>query len=438
MDRPVDGASSAVFRIVFGLCVLIGAIRYVAYGWVDLLYLQPTFFFTWPLLDWVRPLPGAWMYALYGAIGLFGVLVCIGLYTRVSAALLFLAFTWVELIDKTNYLNHYYLVSLVALLLVFLPTGRVWSVDAWRRPGPGTVPLWSVWTLRVQLGVVYFFAGVAKLEPSWLLEGQPLRIWLASKTDLPLVGPLLDDLWLALAMSWAGCLFDLSIFFLLAWRRTRLPAYAVVVFFHVATGLLFNIGMFPFIMVGLTLIFFEPDWPRRSAVPAPAARRPVPWLPLGAWLAFQLLFPMRHLAYPGDVRWGEEGWRFSWRVLLVEKRGFLKLHVTDPATGERWVFRPESLLTPRQLHQASSSPDMILHLAHHVAEEWRARGHPAVEVRADAWVSMNGGPSRRLVDPAVDLASRPRLTWLPWDFVLEPTVTAAADPDAYAIGQEGT
>ena len=43
--------------------------------------------------------------------------------------------------------------------------------------------------------------------------------------------------------------------------RVRLPAYAAAVVFHVATWLLFNIGMFPWIMVVSALVFFTPDWP---------------------------------------------------------------------------------------------------------------------------------------------------------------------------------
>ena len=39
--------------------------------------------------------------------------------------------------------------------------------------------------------MVYVFAGLAKLNADWLLDAQPLRIWLAARSDLPIVGPLL-------------------------------------------------------------------------------------------------------------------------------------------------------------------------------------------------------------------------------------------------------
>ena len=36
------------------------------------------------------------------------------------------------------------------------------------------------------------------------------------------------------------------------------------------------------------------------------------------FLGIQFLLPLRHLLYPGNVNWTEEGFRFAWRVMLVE------------------------------------------------------------------------------------------------------------------------
>ncbi len=60
---------------------------------------------------------------------------------------------------------------------------------------------------------------------------------------------------------------------LLLWRRTRLVAWVAVVAFHVATWLLFPIGVFPWLMIGVTTIFFEPDWPERIATKVRVWRR---------------------------------------------------------------------------------------------------------------------------------------------------------------------
>src|SRR5215218_69974 len=106
------------------------------------------------------------------------------------------------------------------------------------------IAAWMVWLLRFQVGVVYVFAGLAKAKADWLLEGQPLGLWLAARTETPILGGLFAAPGTALAMSWAGFLFDTSIVLWLSWARTRLAAYGAVIVFHGLTGYLFNIGMF--------------------------------------------------------------------------------------------------------------------------------------------------------------------------------------------------
>lgn len=424
---PVPASALAFFRAAFGIAIFIGAARYLGYGWVTELYVTPEYHFTYWGFDWVKPWPGIGMHVHYALMGVLGLCVAAGLFYRASIALVFGMFTYVELIDKTAYLNHYYFVSLVALLMIFMPLHRAYSLDVRRKPElkRAAMPAWCVWIVRFQLGCVYVFAGIAKLEKDWLMHGEPMSIWLAARTDFPLVGHLFDLPWLGQAMSIAGCLFDLTIVVFLLWRPTRLGAYLTVVVFHVATGLLFNIGLFPLIMIALTPIFFDPDWPRRlwakfKKVPYQApelpeslpARSPllrqIGMAALALYVALQLALPMRHLLYPGNVLWNQEGWRFSWRVMLIEKSGFLKFEVRDAESERRWVVYPRTFLNDRQLQLATGSPDMILQLAHHIAADYRSRGVAEPQVFADAHLSLNGRPSTRFIDPTVDLAKEPR------------------------------
>ncbi|QRK09241.1 HTTM domain-containing protein [Archangium violaceum] len=113
----------------------------------------------------------------------------------------------------------------------------------------------------------------------------------------------------------------------------------------------------------------------------------------------QFLLPLRHLLYPGDVLWTEEGFRFSWNVMLMEKDGMAGFRVSEPSTGKRWV-----------VSMMATQPDMLLTFAHYLARDFAERGYPGVEVRVDAFASLNGRPRQRLVDPAVNLA-----TVGPWD-----------------------
>ena len=161
-------------------------------GWVHVLFVEPSFFFRYYGFAWV-PVPSEpVLYGLYGFLCLLGLAFSAGFHFRIVAILLFLGFSWVELIDVTNYLNHYYLVSLFLFLSIFLPLGSTWSLDARRRPhrDRGTVPAWVLYLLRLQVGVVYVFAGFAKLGSDWLFFAQPLGIWLAARDEMPLIGPL--------------------------------------------------------------------------------------------------------------------------------------------------------------------------------------------------------------------------------------------------------
>ena len=490
-SRPVSAQSAAAFRIAFGALALAAVVRFAARGWIDDLYVAPEHHFTYAGLWWVRPWPDWGMRAHFALMGLAAAGVALGYRYRLSIAAFFLLFTYAELLDKTTYLNHYYLVSLLSLLMIFMPLHRAWSLDARRGPPTegATVPAWVVWTLRAQLGAVYLFAGAAKLNPDWLFHAQPLRIWLSNAApDAPLIGALLRETWTAYAMSWAGAAFDLAIVGWLLWRRSRLRAYAVLAAFHVLTGLLFPaIGMFPWMMTAFALVFFPPDWPRllpsfprrresrpirgakrrldpslptrgedaanaagegtrvgarrapspsipkRPVIPAKAGtywqaqRAPSPPPPswrtraaAGALALFalaQILIPLRHWAYPGNVRWNEDGYRFSWRVLLTEKHGHVRFRVRDPSTGEERVVLPEEYLTPLQAERMATQPDMILATARIIALDYERKGAGGAEVRADAFVAFNGREAARFIDPDADLARIEPGLW-PKRFVL--------------------
>ena len=419
--EPVDGSSAAVFRIAFGVVALAAVVRFFAHGWIDQLYVDPAHHFSYVGFEWVRAWPAPWMHFHFAALGLLALAITLGWRYRAAALLFTLGFTYVELIDKTTYLNHYYFVSLAGLLLFLLPTHRVWSLDARRGDSPATIPRGAVWALRAQVALVYCFAGLAKLNADWLLDAAPLRIWLPQHADAPIVGSLLDELWLAYAFSWAGAAFDLTIVAWLLWRRSRPFAWIVLAVFHLVTGQLFMIGVFPWLMTAAALIFFAPDWPRRLAArfsrraPPPYAAAPPPksgntprWMRAAILvgllvLAVQIAVPLRHYIYPGSVRWNEEGYRFSWRVLLTEKVGMVDYRVTDPAGGRSWHVDPSAYLSPLQEERMTTQPDLILATAHFIRDDYAAAGLE-VEVRADAFVSLNGRAYARLIDPEVDLA----------------------------------
>ena len=454
--QTTDAAPLAVFRILFGVMMFASIVRFWSYGWIDKLYIQPRFFFSYYGLEFIRPW-GEYTYGLFTLCALSAILVALGYYYRFAITVFFLSFTYIELMDKTTYLNHYYFISALSFLMIWLPAAAYFSVDAYRKPdwAASQVPRWTLDAIKVLLGIVYFYAGLAKLNSDWLLHAMPLKIWLPANYDLPLLGNLLEQTWVHYAFSWGGVLYDLSIPFLLLWSRTRLFAFGLVVVFHVLTRVLFPIGMFPYIMIVSTLIFFDASFHHRLlawvarwlridktafdhrkvqrdpssafVIPHSAFNRREHRIPntklrmvkgsiIIVFFLIQLLLPFRYLLYPGELFWTEEGYRFSWRVMLMEKAGYAHFKVVDAATGKRFYVDNSDFLTAFQEKQMATQPDFILQYAHFLADHFARQGHPTVQVFVDSYVALNGRTSQPYVDPTVDLTQiqgsfRPR-TWL--------------------------
>jgi hypothetical protein len=134
-------------------------------------------------------------------------------------------------------------------------------------------------------------------------------------------------------------------------------------------------------------------------------RRPLVTGFIAAWLAVQVLVPLRHLLYPGSPSWTEQGHRFAWQMKLRDKDADALFLVRDPLSGREWRVRPERYLMDHQADEMASRPDMILQFAHHLARVWASeRGIEGVEVRARVCASLNGRKAALLIDPARDLA----------------------------------
>lgn len=428
--RQTSVAPLASFRILFGIMLLFSSVRFVAKGWVRLLYIQPKFYFTYEGFSWVHPLPGNGMYFVFAGMILCALLITLGLFYRAAAAGFFLLFTYVELLDKTNYLNHYYFVSIVILVLCFLPAGKYASLDVrfgWTKRVTH-IPNWCILIIQLQIGLVYFFAGIAKINPDWLLHAQPLKIWLKSRDYYPLIGQLFHYAITPYLFSWFGMLFDVFIVFFLWNQKTRPFAYLVVVVFHIVTGHLFQIGVFPYVMMVATWIFFSAEFHQKflSLLKVKKETDTLHYQPRFAsfWLtllllhfSIQLILPFRYLLYPGKLFWTEQGYRFSWRVMLMEKNAYTTFVVKDK-TGKIAEVRNKEYLTPQQDKMMSTQPDMILQFAHFLADEYnKNKGFIEAEVYADSYAALNGHPSQPFIDNTVDLAKQP-VNFAPKNWIL--------------------
>ncbi|MCX7547518.1 HTTM domain-containing protein [Xanthomarina sp. F1114] len=422
-QKQTDAAPLAVFRMLFGIMMLFSIVRFWANGWIETLYIQPKFHFSYFGFEWIKPL-GVYTYLIFFICGLSAVLIALGLKYRLAIIMFFLSFTYIELMDKTTYLNHYYFISVLSFLMIFLPANAYFSLDSYiKKVSYKQVPKWCIDSIKLLLGMVYFYAGLAKINSDWLFRAMPLKIWLPSKYDLPFIGNnFMQQEWFHYAMSWSGMLYDLAIPFLLLYKRTRWFAFALVVFFHVFTRVLFPIGMFPFIMIVSTLIFFEADFHHKIIR---FIKRILPTLKdgtsikvkntyslkkqkivlpiLGIFFTIQMLFPFRYMLYPSELFWTEEGYRFSWRVMLMEKMGYTTFTIKNGETGTTFVVDNTDFLTSFQEKQMSFQPDFILEYAHYLGDHFSAQGHENVQVFAESYVALNGRLSQPYIDSSVDL-----------------------------------
>jgi hypothetical protein len=425
LHKNTEVAPLVVFRIGFGLMMCYGIIRFWLKGWIDTVYIQPSFHFSYYGFEWVKPL-GFYTYLLFFICGLSAFFVALGFKYRLAIITFFLSFTYIELMDKTTYLNHYYFMSLMAFLMIFLPANSSFSLDSFlNKKSYKKIPKWTIDTVKLLLGIVYFYAGLAKINSDWLLKAMPLKIWLPSKYDLPLIGEtLMQQEWFHYAMSWSGMFYDLTIPFLLLYKKTRWFAFAIVVFFHIFTRILFPIGMFPYVMIVSTLIFFDANFHKKiiyflkrmiNSIFKIKTRsiqlieqytyknKRLILTIISVFFVIQLAFPFRYTLYPNELFWTEEGYRFSWRVMLMEKMGYTSFKIVDSKTGNYFYADNTNFLTPLQEKQMSFQPDFILEYAHYLGDHFKSQGHENIQVFVESYVALNGRMSQPFIDSKVDL-----------------------------------
>jgi len=433
---PVDNASLVFVRISFGVILCFETIKYLLKGWVASDFILPLFHFTYWGFSWIKPWPGMGMTIHFMALAMLSFCIMLGLFYRISTILFFLGFTYWFLLDEAFYLNHFYLISLLSFLLIFMPAHQNASLDTkfFKVKRSDTAPAWALWLLRFQLFILYFYGGIAKLQKDWF-RGEPMRTWLSELKHIPPFLEFLHSEWAPYFFSYSGLLLDLLIVPLLLWKKTRIPMFIIAVLFHLTNAYLFQIGIFPWLMIPLTTLFFSPSWCRRLFSKKKGVIQEVQEISLlntrqkmiltfiSLYAVIQLLVPLRHHLYPGNINWTEEGSRFAWHMKSRDKKGFaifvaydpvtqkskiihLRAHYEiDPKTKERvWVDPPKLYLNHRrQIRNVIQYPGMIVQFAHYLKEELKKEGFQNAKIRAHVEISMNGRPRQLMIDPRADL-----------------------------------
>jgi len=381
-------------------------------GRVHEAYIDAQVHFPFYGLEFIKPLPGLWMYLLFTIIALAGLGVMLGYRYRISLALFFILHLYVFLIDIVYTLNKFYLFLILAFVLFFMEAHRYWSTDVKQgRVTPLiTVPRWNILLIQIFYGVIYTYSGISKINPDWLFHGQPLRTFFSYK---PIFAALPDAAFNAVVFgfTYCGMMFDLSIIWLLTFRKTRLFGNLLQGSFHTLNFLLLGIGTLSIFMAITTWLLFPTSWlvkkiglEEYEGLESMKKSQLITGL-LGVFLLINVLLPNRHYLSQSNVNLSEKGHRFSWRLMTRTKSGSTSLFIIkDKKSEEQWVINPHKYLTSRQYRKMSGETDLVLVFAHWLRDEWNRKGF-VVEVYAQINVKLNGRERQLLVDPELDLTT---------------------------------
>lgn len=425
LGTKVDNTPLVLFRMIFGFLIAAESFGAILTGWVRETFIEPDFTFTMIGFEWLQPLDGDGMIYYYCVMGVMGLLIMLGLFYRASTFVFFSMWTLTYLMQKSHYNNHYYLLILLSAAMLILPAHKDRSLDA--RWGltvrSNRCERISYWFFILQILIVYVYASIHKMHPDWI-QARPIGIWFDYKREYFLIGPLLVKEWFQYLIAWGGILYDGSIVFLLLHPKTRKIGFILSIVFNLFNSFIFQIGIFPYLMIALSMFFFPPEKIRSIFFPKSAKIIPVrehlsvgwTWV-LIVYFTIQLLLPLRHHFFEGSANWTEEGHRLSWRMMLRVKSGSIRMDAVDQATGERQKIDLNKYVTRNQLSSLACQPDMIWQLAQRLEKEYASKGID-VAIYANANVSLNGRPHRQLIDTSVDLTTVPWEVWKHSDWIL--------------------
>ncbi|MEM6396874.1 MAG: HTTM domain-containing protein [Bacteroidota bacterium] len=449
--QPVPIYTLVWLRVAVGILAALDILgNGIYYHWYKGELHAADFHFSYFGFEWVKPFPEPFL-SLYFIVGfLLGLAVAAGWRYRYTAPALALSIAYLFLIEKAHYLNHAYLFIWICTILCFTPAWREWSLDVRRNPSDWspTTPRWCLWIFPLLMAIVYFYGAIAKINADWLLRGIPLSMWLQARADIPIIGPIISQEWAGYFMSWGGFLLDLLAPFMLLGRRSRWWILGFIFFFHIMNHFIFNIGIFPYLSLVITSLFFDPDWPVQAVkwvgkrIPivarwrngwmgvvfsplksprrgetsgpppsgelegvwqsAPRYARPI-YITLAVLIFIHCALPFRHHLFGPNVAWTEEGHRYSWRMMLRTKSGTGYFRLVDRNTGEERRVYPSQKLNSKQTRKLYTHPDMILDFAHHLAKLEAEAGND-VAVYAHISVRLNDGEYGQFVDTEVDLS----------------------------------
>ena len=413
--KHIDNSPLIVFRILFGLLCFLESVGAIFTGWITRAFVAPKFTFTFIGFEWLQPLPGNGMYFYYLIMGLFGFLIMIGYKYRFSVIMFTLMWTTTYLMQKASYNNHYYLLILLSAIMAFLPANKYHSVDAKLNPKikSNSMPQWCSWVFILQMFIVYTYGSIAKIYPDWL-NASVMEIFMYGKRNYMIIGDFLQQKWLHYFLAYGGILYDGLVVPFLLYKPTRKFAFCSSIFFHLFNSIVFQVGIFPYLALGFSLFFFNPQTIKNiffkkkefytdAEVKEPKYKKPLVAL-FSIYFILQIALPLRHHFIKDNVLWTEEGHKMSWRMMLRSKSAHINFKVKDKNANKIIFVKLDQYLSKKQQRLISTHPDVMWQFAQRLKKEYAEKGKD-IAVLVSCKVSVNKRPYTTYIDPEVDLAS---------------------------------
>lgn len=414
----------AVFRILFGAVIFWEFGRLI---WSDLgyyKYINTVFQFKYLGFEWVQQAPDAVMYFIFGLGTLLSFLFIIGLWFRVVSILLFLSYTYIFLLDVSYWNNHYYLYVLFLGLFCFTQAHQQLSVDRYIfRFSRKKIHNWQYFVFQFQIGVVYFYGAISKIQnPDWFSGISTRNILNSSfeKNGFEISENTFE--FLVQLLAHGGFWYDLLIVPMLWYRRTFWVGVGLSICFHLPNHMILNIGSFPWAMIGSLVLFYPLSKYENSSVITKGKKQLTIAL-VSVFVTFQMLFPLRHMFIEGSVFWTSEGKVGGWHMMsgstvVVVERFYLVEKDDNGKILSSNEVEVSNYLNEKQIRTLGKWPYLVPQFCVFLQREAEIAGFRNIEIYAKAVVSRNGKAFKHILDPDVNMCEQIPSAWKHNQYVL--------------------
>ena len=403
LKQPVPSISITLFRLCFSAILLIQTYHFIVSEFIDKNIIKPALLF--PFIHGLHPISNVNLILLGYIMLIANVGMLLNKFARFSTIIFFGCFTYFWMLDKGYFNNHYYFISIICFIIFLTEKESSFKKNL-------HTPKISIFSLQLMIFIVYFIAGLNKLNPYWLFDFQPIRHILELKADIT-NNPFFNKEIIIMSVSYLGLIFDLSVGFFLFFKRTRFFAFLAIVLFHLTNYWIFNdvgeIGIFPFLMISTIVIFIDPislnklfhlnDKPVIQKTNSIFLNNF-----LVVFLVIQIILPFRHFLFDGHVDYNGIGQRFSWRMKIMYKESEIDYFITNIMTREKYNVNIKTMLTNRQYNNLKYFPDLIVPLAKKIQIEAMEKFDiKHAKITCEYQTSFMGKNKQLLFSPTLDL-----------------------------------